>query len=301
MPRKKSELLVKRQIIAIGLAGAGKTSFLKKQLSKSSTIIANPVHITTDLQDSRIWDVGGNPRYDIMQSLYHQNAKTALLFIDCSRVNKSIENLRSKVKKLPTDIRYGVVFTKRDLAPNLDIAESFEKVKEQLNLSSKPFVSSKPYVSTSLHDNETSLDRKLKELIESEARAFKKIETALTSLEKHRDKKIKKNDSKYDKVTSFIQDTRQRINDFNSGNNQAFAGYQKHHQGMIKDLKDNRTTAKWWRAIAINFATLGVSLICTRISTKKTTKSYLPFYSESLATSGTKAMKVESQIAALTA
>ncbi|APS55820.1 ADP-ribosylation factor-like protein [Piscirickettsia salmonis] len=100
MPRKKSELLVKRQIIAIGLAGAGKTSFLKKQLSKSSTIIANPVHITTDLQDSRIWDVGGNPRYDIMQSLYHQNAKTALLFIDCSRVNKSIENLRSKVKKI---------------------------------------------------------------------------------------------------------------------------------------------------------------------------------------------------------
>ncbi|QGP54192.1 hypothetical protein PsalMR5_01633 [Piscirickettsia salmonis] len=240
-----------------------------------------------------------------MQSLYHQNAKTALLFnkfaqnsiylssqqatryfgklplrvvmrfvffrsklwgirplaIDCSQVNESITNLKSKVKKLPTDIRYGVVFTKRDLAPNLNIAESFEKVKEQLNLSSKPFVSSQSYVSTSLHDSKTSLDRKLKELIESEARAFKKIETALTSLEKHRDKKIKKSDSKYDKVTGFIQDTRQRINDFNSGNNQAFTGYQKHHQSMIKDLKDNRTTAKWWRAIAINFATLGVSLI----------------------------------------
>ncbi|MGJ3499686.1 Rab family GTPase [Piscirickettsia salmonis] len=278
------------KVVAIGATDSGKTSFLKKECQDYSTMSADFTLLNTTTRNYKIWDSAGREGYEALRQLYYKDASIALLFIDCSNPEASIDYCRKELRRTPTTVKqqmkYSVVFTKADLSGN-DFYPflTFESLKNKLKLQDDQFISENRHVLTSAKiDSSEELESKLKDSIHAYQKAdsiIERVEVSLRELEKHRDMQIEIDHPQYKKLNRFIVGTRKRINSFKAGNENAFVGYEEENHELREALQETGSTSalsKLWLSIILNIVTLGISAVVTLIHTRNDEKTCLAFY-----------------------
>ncbi|WP_282435072.1 Rab family GTPase [Piscirickettsia salmonis] len=279
------------KVVAIGATDSGKTSFLKKECQDYSTMSADFTLLNTTTRNYKIWDPAGKEGYEALRQLYYKDASIALLFIDCSKPDESIEFCRKELIMMKPEVKqgitkYNVVFTKADLSGDgFYPYPTFALLKTKLRLRDDQFVSEEGYVLTSVkNDSAEELASKLKDSVHLYQKAdsiLEKVEVSLKELEAYRDMKIEVDHPQHGRLNRFIGSTRQRIDSFKAGNESAFVGYERDNHELREALKATESTSalsRLWLSIILNIVTLGLSAVVTLIHTRNDEKTCLPFY-----------------------
>lgn len=280
------------KVVAIGAADSGKTSFFKKKCQDdNSTIGAEITLLKTMTRDYRIWDTAGRKDYEALRQNCYAETSIALLFIDCSKPDESIEFCRKELIRMRPEVKqgitkYNVVFTKADLSGDgFYPYPTFVSLKTKLRLRDDQFVSEEGYVLTSAkNDSAEELASKLNDSVHLYQKAdsiLEKVEVSLKELETYRDMKIEADHPQHSKLNHFIVGTRKRIDSFKAGKENAFVGYEEENHELREALKATESTSALSRlllSIILNIVTLGLSAVVTLIHTRNDEKTCLPFY-----------------------
>ena len=172
MPSIKKSLVYK--ICIVGDGGVGKTSLVLRYTDNSfkedylMTIGSNFAVKTMELPESpactislQIWDLAGQPRFNIVRPLFYRGAKAIIYVFDLTRKD-SLENLINWKKEIEQNIELKpciLVGNKLDLAEKVKNKVEIEKVeilKSKLN--------AKSYLETSAKDG-SNINEAFKECI----------------------------------------------------------------------------------------------------------------------------------------